>query len=180
MPQNEKTVQQLTGTDADTITAVQAHIAVEVKAPMNQRLQQLRTSEPAYCEDDSAAGPIVQQPVLDPEAQSHIASTINLGLHNWLEEIKQRIPEWSTVEAETTKQRVQQQVQDRLAPFQNDSGREREHTTQLSNGLQTDLQSAQCTSGPESHPTSVALEQSQMTAGEQHLQKQISVSWLDN
>jgi hypothetical protein len=164
---------QLTDTDADTITVLQAHIALEVKAAVNQRLQQLRTSESACCEGDSASEPIVQQPVLDPEIQSHIESTVNIGLHNWLEEIKQRILDWSTAESEITEQRVQQQVHDYLAAFQNGSGGDREHTAQLSNEQQTDLQSAQCTSDPESHPTSVTPDHSQMTAVQQYLQAQI-------
>ena len=66
-PHNEQTVQQLTNTDADTITALQAHIALEVEAAVGQRLQHLRTSEPAYCEGDSEP---TMQPVLDPY-QSH-------------------------------------------------------------------------------------------------------------
>ena len=169
-PHDGQTVQQLT--DTDIVTALQAHIALEVTAAVNQKLQQLRTSEPAHCEGDLE--PTEQQTVLDPDIQSNIESTVNLGLSNWYEEIKQRILDWSTAEAEITKQRVQQQVQDYLAALQNDSGSEREHTAQLSNEQQTDLQSAQCISGLESYPTSVAPGQSEMTAVQQYLQTQIS------
>ena len=58
-----------------------------MKTAVDQRLQQLRTLDPVYREGDSEA---TRQPtVLDPEVQSHIhvESTINIGLHDWFEEI---------------------------------------------------------------------------------------------